>query len=273
MKSKSGNSDAVPVKSLSLTWLAVFLLAMTWPLAAEEQEPRRLGLTVEIDIASKYIDHGADVFDNDAAYFPALTLDLFQTGFSITVDAALSFANTGQLNDAHELNYSICYEHSFFEGNWYAVDGSLLWGVMTCPCLPSKEGVVSEFELSIAMPELIPLGPSHLVPSYTATWDTLLHGDEYFVFQAVGLSYELPIPAFLPGNDEQVLAMAVETEHWSTNNDEIDNGWAHVTFSFELPFELKTVEITPYIAYQISTEETVNDENELYGGVSFSKSF
>jgi hypothetical protein len=251
----------------------LFALAASAPVAAEEEAGRRLGVTIELDIASQYVDHGADVFDGEAAYFPAATLDLFQTGFYVTVDGALSFANTGELNDSHEANYSISFERSFFEGTWHAVDASLLWGVMTCPCLDREGNDVSECELSVAVPELIPLGPSYLVPSYTVTWDTLFHGDEYFVFQAVGLSYELPIPAFVPGNEEQVVAVAAKAEHWSTNCEDVDERWAHVTFSLELPFAVAGIDITPYVAYQISTEDTINDEDEFYGGVAFSKSF
>jgi len=261
--------------TFSLLVAAFLVLAAAAGAFAQDEGDNGLGFTFEVDFASKYINHGEDVYDDEAAFFPALSFDLFGTGFSISVGGAFSFTDTGELNDSDEVNYSISYEHSFFEEKRYQADSSLLWGVMTCPNVPQEESNVSEWELGVEFPELIPLGASNLVPSYCICWDMTMGGgpDDSIVWQAVGLSYELPIPAFIPGNDEQALGMSVTAEHWSTNDEEIDDGWAHVTFAFEVPFVVGPAEVTPYIAYQISTEDTVNDENELYGGIAMSVSF
>jgi len=261
-------------KRVLLWYVTVFVMTFAAPILAQDEEEKGLGFTFEIDFATKYLDHGADVYDDEAAFFPAISFDLFGTGFSICIDGAFSFSNTDEQEESDEVNYSICYERSLFEEKNYAMDVAVSWGYMTTPAVPYEEGGTSQLEFSVEWPELIPLGPSHLVPSYTVTWCRSMHGGaDDVVFQQVGLGYELPIPAFIPGNDQQVLSMGVEAEHWSTNDDEIDDGWAHATFAFGLPFECRGVEIEPYLAYQISTEDTINDENELYGGIAASVSF
>ena len=201
-------------KRILLWCVTVFALALAAPILAQDEEEKGLGFTFEIDFASKYISHGEDVYDDEAAFFPAVSFDLFGTGFSVGVDGAFSFSDTDELEDAVEVNYSIAYERSLFEGKMYAMDAGLSWAYCTAPAVPHEEGGASEFELSIDWPELIKVGDSHLVPSYTVVWGSSMHGNAGdVVFQEVALSYELPIPAFIPGNEEQVLGMGVRAEH------------------------------------------------------------
>jgi hypothetical protein len=52
-----------------------------------------------------------------------------------------------------------------------------------------------------------------------------------------------------------------------------DHDWSHATLGLSTSFELEPVTLTPFLNYQISMDESVNDEDEIYGGISITLDF
>ncbi len=239
---------------------------------ARAEEGRRLGVDVETAFVSQYLWRGYDVLGSHAAVQPSVTLDLWQTGLS--VNAWGSFAFDNDYEDLDELDYTVAYGSVLFEEERYAIEYSVNYIYYDFPSVNSQEADSHEIGGGIALPNLLPIGPSCLVPSYYCgyLWEVYDRGPEDGVFNIFGLGYDVPIPALLPGQEEQALSLAADITH---NDDAFgsDSDWRHATSSISTTFECKGFTLTPSATYQWSFEDTVNDEDEFWGSVTVGYSF
>lgn len=260
--------------------IGLFLFVMCgWagPAGAVDIGGEELGITTEFEYVSKYLWKGYDVLDDHGAWQPSLTLDYM--GFYVGVWG--SFATSSGFTDADELDYYVGYARSFFEEEWYAIDADLAWYYYDYPHSDSHAGDdgisdSQEIVLALSMPNLIPLGPSNLVPSYTVgyNWDGIQSKEDVDNgwIHTFGLAYDIPIPALIPDQEEAAISLGWEISY----NDgmfESDSGWSHSQAAISTTFEWKGFTLTPAVFYQWSFEDTVNPEDEFFASVSLNYAF
>ncbi|HOL95021.1 MAG TPA: hypothetical protein PLH79_11800 [bacterium] len=260
--------------------IACFLILQSGgvgPVWAVDIFGEELGVTIESSYVSKYLWKGYDVLDDHGAWQPSLTLDY--RGFYVGVWG--SWPTSSGFVDATELDYYLGSAQSFFEEEWYALDADIAWYYYDYPHSDSHAGDdgisdSQEIVLALSMPNLIPLGPSHLVPSYTVgyNWDGIQSGEDVDNgwIHTFGLAYDIPIPALIPGQEEAAISLGWDISY----NDgmfESDSGWSHSTARVSTVFEWHGFSLTPALFYQWSFEDTVNLEDEFFASVSLNYAF
>ncbi|MEW6235852.1 MAG: hypothetical protein AB1656_10735 [Candidatus Omnitrophota bacterium] len=233
-----------------------------------------VGITVDFTYATKYIWRGYDVFYDDRPLFqPSVVIDW--RGFSAGFYGLLSDGAEGDDGVEHfELDFGLGYERSFWEEERYALDISLDYTYFAYPNHHRSEVDGEEIALAVSMPNLIPLGPSILVPSYEMAyeWHGLEGGtnfDEGFI-HTLGLSYAIPIPVLIPAQEEQAIDLSWNIAY-NSGCYETDSSWTHTTIGASTTFEYGQFYFTPALYYQWSFEDTMNEEDEFYA--SFSAGF
>jgi len=169
------------------------------------------------------------------------------------------------------LDYGLGYEHSFWEEERYALDVSLDYTYFSYPNFEHGKDDGQEIALSLSMPNLIPLGPSSLVPGYEIAyeWSGFQGGtdfDEGFI-HTFGLSYAIPVPALIPSQEEQSIDLIWDIAY-NAGYDGADPSWTHTTVGASTTFEYGDFYFTPALNYQWSFEDTMNDEDEFYASFS-----
>ena len=230
-------------------------------------------LTVALDATyvSRYLWRGYNFYENNhSAFQPSVDVDLFGTGFGLNVWT--SMANGSGFEDDKEIDYTFSYSNSLFDQQPYATKYSLGWVDYTCPGKSRQDGDMQELYLSLAWPEICPLG---VTPYYTAaaTWPSKGGGDTSANsgwFHIVGLCYDLTL-ANLP--DDQALHLSAETIY----NDGAygsDHDWSHAVFGVSTDIAIaEHLTFSPGVYYQCSWEDTVNTQDEYWFSLSLTYAF
>ena len=258
--------------------LLVTMLALT--AAAHAEDEPAFGVTLDITYVSKYLWHGYDLFDDHAALQPSVDVDLFGTGFSFNVWGSIP-AGTGILehddgiNQWQEYDYTLAYATTIFADKPYALDLGANYIYYDFPKL-DKHADTQEVGASIALPNLFPICDSGLVPSYYAgaffPTESSLEDDVAGWWHVFALSYDLTTDPIIPGTETQIFNFIWDI----TFNDGVfgaSTDWSHTTFGLAAPVECGPVTVTPFVNIQISMDDSVNHEDEVYGGVSVSLTF
>jgi len=233
---------------------------------AGEETPGLSG-TADVTFTSKYMWHGYNILGEHGAVQPSIDLDLFGTGFSANVWA--SYALSSGLSDFDEIDFTLAYATSAFADERYAMDIGINYIYYDFPNLRSAAADTEEVGASVSMPSLLPLGGSSLVPSYYV--GRLFPADEGGptggIFHIAGLSYSLTMPVI--GGKERTIDFTAEAVY----NDgafDADSDWSHATFGVSTPIEVGPLCFTPFLSYQLSMDDTVNEDDEIWGGLSVS---
>ena len=272
--------QSLKIRKRGWGWTAVFCLMLSagvsfaWDLREETLE-----VNIDSTYVTKYISQGYDSLDDDeGAWQPSV--EFYWRGFTVGIWGSWA-VHSGYVN-YDELNFYVGYEHAFFEENWYALESWGLYTYIDFPHSDSKPGfdeIADEQEIAwgLSLPNLLPIGPASLVPSYSAYYSFAgKDADDEDIdngwFQVLGLSYDLPFRPLLPEQEEQFLSL-----EWDlTYNDGVygsDSNWSHSTIRVSTTFEWKGFYFTPAANYQWSFEDTVNDEDEFYASFSIGYSF
>jgi len=265
------------------TCLSYVVLSSSWLFAQEVQEkatePQKLGIDLETTWVSRYMWLGYDLFDDHAALQPSVTWNVFDTGFSLNVWGSIpmgtgSFENSGGINQWQELDYTAAYDISFFEDQPWQIDVGtkyVYYNLIKLNHLADSQ----ETGVSIGLPNLVKCGPVPITFSYYGAklWPTSSGVDDvaggYHILSS-SADFDLPFPCMK--NDVQTFTFSTDI----TYNDGVynaDHDWSHVTMGLSTDFDLNPITVSPFLNYQISMDDSVNKENELYGGVSVSISF
>ena len=257
--------------------LLVSVVAMGQGVAAGEEGRADGGLGIALDMTyvSKYLWRGYDLFDDHAALQPSVDVDLFGTGFGVNVWGSIPMGTGSNghgdgINIWQEYDYTVYHGLTLFEDERYALDVGTNYIYYHFPKLNHKADT-QEIGVSVALPNLIEIGGSALVPSYYAgkLWPTSSGQDSDVAggYHALGLSYDLAIP-----ETEYALSLTADVNY----NDGMfgsDHDWSHATVGISTAVDVGPVSVSPFLSYQISMDDSVNSEDELYGGVSVSFRF
>ncbi len=246
-------------------------LLFTIPTHAVDIGGETIGITADFTYGSKYMWHGYDILDDHAAFQPSLTFDY--KGFFAGVWG--SWAESSGYEDLTEVDLFAGYGRSLFADDWYALDAVFSYTYFIYPNI-NNDADAQEVLLGFSMPNLLPIGESALIPSYSIyyDWAGVQSSDKIDNgwFQVWGLSYSLPVPALIPSQEEQAIDLSWDI----TYNDGVfgsDSCWSHSTIGVSTTFEWRNLYFTPAVNYQFSFDDSVNDEDELYALLSVGIAF
>ncbi len=235
-------------------------------------DSKQLGIDLDMTYVSKYMWRGYDLYHDRGAFQPSINADLFGTGLSANIWSSIP-AGSGN-EDLTELDYTLTYAFRVFDDQVYAFDVFTNFIYFDYIKL-NHMADCHEFGIGAAMPNLIRAGDIALVPSYymgkiwpnSSGVDNVAGG-----FHVLGLSLDLPISNPITAGDTFILNFAGDI----TYNDGAfgaDHDWSHSTVGVSTCIPFGSVTLTPFVNYQISMDESVNDENELWSGMSMTFSF
>jgi len=258
--------------------------------------PGDFGVTLDATWVSKYIWHGFDKLDDKAAFQPSIMMDLWGSGFNIGVWGSWAGASgesefPGGLSavEATELNYIVSWSGSLMGGEATQMDIGVDWIYYDYPKIPSDVADTQGIDLSVALPQIVGGG---VVPNYTATYlwaaegGGLSNGVGGWIHR-MGLDYNLVCGEIFPNNPEQVFTFSWDITYndgaglTGTSNSpasvfrpDVDADWSHMTWGLKTEIACPWGgSFIPGLYYQTSMEDTVNDEDELWTGLSYSLKF
>ena len=177
------------------------------------------------------------------------------------------------------MDYIQAYNNSFLKDTPLATNYSLNWIYYDYPNTYSKHKDAQEIGVGFSWPNLVSVGDSALVLSYYVggLWPAKSGGANRTAAGWVhifGLSYDLPVANLLTEGQEQIIHLSAEQVY----NDgmggaSIDHDWSHAVFSISTCIPVGAVTLRPDLNYQISMDDSVNENNELWCGLSLSYSF
>jgi hypothetical protein len=230
-------------------------------------------LTGSIDLTyqSKYIWRGFDIFGDKSAIQPSVNLDLFGTGFGLSVTGHR--ANSSGYELFERWDYYVYYGGKLFEDEMYATNWRMGYVHYNFPEFSShKRGGLdlSELHWILSWPNLCPAG---VVPSYVLVklWpynSGSLQRETSGFAHIFMLDYGLKVPGILPDTDEQLLRLHSElvfNDGVHPGGGNADHDFSNLVIGVETDFDLgNNVCFTPGLYHQFSMDDSVNDEDETW---------
>ena len=265
--------------------IAVVLLSMTGLAQAQEGE---LSGTLDVTYLSSYIWRGFDIYKDDhSAIQPSIDIDLYGTGFGVKVLS--SRANGSGFENSEELDVTLYYNSSLFEGQKYATDYKIGWVYYSYPDEPrggSSLGQAADMQEVFAKFSWPKACPISVIPSYTAVCMWPSEGDSTVSSNGgwahiFGLGYDLTVPGLVPETPEQILYLSAEVIY----NDgvapgpvktgaNVDHDWSHAVFGVSTDFDVaKNLIFTPGVYYQSSFDDSVNTQDEAWCSLAVTYTF
>ena len=269
--------------------LTVVILLSAGPLA-QAQEGGLSG-TVDLTYKSKYIWRGYDWFDNDhSALQLGANINIADTGFGLSIintraissgDGILGIPN----QDLERLNVSLYYDNVIYEDETYATNYRLGWVYYNLPDNSPRFADMQEIFVSLSWPKLCPAG---VVPSYTILrmWPSKSNSTLSSIVDAsgwlhiLGIGYDLTVPELTPEISEQVVHLSADLVYNGgvgagyAGNGSVDNDWSHLVFGISTEYDLgNNLTFCPGLYFQASMEDTVNNDDETWIGLSLKYKF
>lgn len=242
-------------------------LAISGSVSLAAAADHNLAIDIDYTFASKYLWRGFDVYDDHTASQPSINCDLFESGFGVNLWH--SRANGSGFENIEELDYTLYYSNTLSAEEWYQTDFTLTWVYFDYIDSPTRPFDLQEGGLTVSFPHALPGG---VVPSYNVArlWPARsespdLHGIGGWV-HVFGLAYDWALPTSWTHVSDQNLCLTADVVY----NDGyagagVDHDWSHATFGAATSFALaKNLTFTPALSYQISMDDSVNEENEFW---------
>jgi len=256
---------------------AIVLLATTALVQAQGELHGSLDLTYQ----SKYLWRGIDVFGDKSAIQPTVTLDLYGTGFGVSLQGHR--ANSSGYETTERWDATLFYKNALFMDESYATQYMIWWRYFYFPDAPldgmapgaSGDIDLQEMATVLSFPKILPV--EGLVPSYVLV---KLWPAESGTFVGSGgppgtasgfahifmLDYGLPVEDLLPDMPEQVLKLHSEVvfnDGVDPRGIGVDHDWTNAVFGVSTDFELaENVTLTPGVYYQLTMDESINPDND-----------
>jgi len=250
----------------------------------QEQLPKtsnfwqELSGTVDLTYTSRYMAYGYDFGGGQGAFQPSVTLDYHGWYLQFWT----SFPDASGVVNGTELDYIFGYNKALFTDNWYETDATFSYIYFDYPLSDSKAGLDGwedgqELSLSLSFPKLLSaIETSTFMPFcfMAYDWDGVQSGrnfDDGWLFD-LGITYEFPIPSFLPHQKNQNASITIDT-FYNDGAFGSSSGFSHGTVSVSTAIECFGFTLSPVLSFQSSWEDSVHPKNVLYGGVSASRTF
>ncbi len=234
---------------------------------AQAQEGELSG-TIDVTYLSAYTWYGIDMYPGahgEGAIQPSINLDLYDTGLGLNV--LWSRANTSGYENAEEIRLGLTYSGSCLEYETYATNYTIGWTYYDYVDNPSDWIDTQEVYVSLTWPEICPAGvvPSCTIVRMWASESGALGRDLSGWVYIAGLGYDMSVEDLLPDLPEQILHLSaafVWNEGAGTAG--VDHDYSHTVFGASTDFDLgNNLTLTPGAYYQLTSEETVNPDDDL----------
>ncbi|MCH9023130.1 MAG: hypothetical protein IID32_10260 [Planctomycetes bacterium] len=226
------------------------------------------GFTVDNEFSSKYMWRGFDLFDDHGAWMPSVDFELAE-GWGLNVWSAQPFGSGNQ--KGVEYDYTLSFSNTINEGETDEVEYSVGYIMYQ---FPNKNDLnANEIGIGFSFPSALSGGDLPLVPSvYLGKFEG--DGGAYYSFR---LDWEVECP-----DTGQVFGVYGDVAYndgmgtyENSAGDEFDIGsdLSHVSFGISTDVEIMDISISPFVNYQMSLEDTINSDDELWAGFSTSITF
>ncbi|MGB2982147.1 MAG: TorF family putative porin [Candidatus Zixiibacteriota bacterium] len=209
----------------------------------------QIGVRTDLTVVSRYVWRGFDCIANDRpAIQPSITLDFGKSGVWFNAWSAFALADT----DFVELDLVVGYDRAFSE----ALSFSAGAGYFTFPSMPNYPDENS------ATPEVyagVTLTSFPLSPNLTLYYDFNM-GDGIYTTLSVSREFRV--------KEKKVSSTVLAGYTRQYRGIGVDPGFSDICLGISTDLELKGLTLTPTINYVIVPNETVNDENEIWVGLS-----
>ncbi|UCF85033.1 MAG: hypothetical protein JSV50_05210 [Desulfobacteraceae bacterium] len=234
----------------------------------------------DLTYQSKYIWRGFDIFGDKSAIQPSVNLDLFGTGFGVSITGHR--ANSSGYEEGERWDYNLYYGDKLFEDEAYAINWRLGWVYYNFPQGSSHSrgsADLQELHCILTWPNICPAG---FVPSYVLVklWPSnagSLQRETSGFAHIFMLDYGMKVPGILPDTDEQVLRLHSElvfNDGVHPGGGNADHDWSNLVVGLETDFDLgNNMSLTPGLYQQISMDDSVNDEDETWVNLSLKYKF
>ncbi|MBN2063989.1 MAG: hypothetical protein JW745_04225 [Sedimentisphaerales bacterium] len=255
------------VVSLILTALCFSLSSGMVSAQDIAEEPAGLGVALDSTFVSKYMWRGYDIYDDHGAWQPSVTFDLFGTGFSLNIWGSQPIGSGNE--ELTETDVTAAYYFQAFSEEKYAVDVTFDFVYFGYP-KANHLMAAHEAEVWLSMPNLLQAGEIAIVPGYcfATMWpDSSGVAGVSGAFHVLSLAANMPLPG-----TEQVISLSSQAVY----NDgayAADHDWSNAAFGLSTSFEAGSICIKPSLNYQISMDDSVNTDDEIWAGLSLSTSF
>jgi len=262
--------------------LYCFISILALSATAQGQEKsnfwQELKATVDLSYTSQYMMYGYDFGGGQGAFQPSISLDYH--GWYIQFWT--SFPDASGVVNGTEFDYIFGYNRTLFADDWCKTDLTVSYIYFDYPFSDSRLGLDGwkdgqELSLSASWPKIIPaIGSASITPFYVMAyeWDGVQSSHDFdngWLFN-FGITYEFPIPPYLPHQKNQTLVIMIDTFY----NDGIwrsDAGLSHGTISVSTTTKLFGFTFSPTLLFQSSWENSVCDEDMLFAKISISRTF
>ncbi len=236
--------------------------------------------SVDLTYQSKYIWRGFDIYGNDSAIQMGADLKLADTGYGMK--AFWSRANESGFENLEEFDITLLFNNLVYEDEMYAMNYTLAWTYYSYPDEPKTVRNYQEFLLSLAFPKLCPAG---VVPSYTIVrmWPAksgAVMNDNGGWLHILGIGYDMTVPPLIPELPELVLNLSGSLVYNGgvgaayAPNGSVDHDWSHFLFGATTDIDLgNNLAFCPGLFFQLSMEDTVNDDEEVWAKLSLKYKF
>jgi hypothetical protein len=257
--------------------------ASTQPVATVANNP--MVFTLDATYVTKYIWRGFDKLDDKAAFQPSANLAL-DNGLNFNVWSSLPGAakNDGSIStvDATEFDYTISYKNSYGE-NEYLTDYTIGWRYYTYPKANHEMSDMQEGFIEMAWPNIIGNG---FVPRYAYYQMWAAQRTDGAANLNGGPMHDLGFDYNWTFDSAPELPMKFSWDIWyndgtgiSTDNRGVthkaDHDWSHMLWGLSTNFHcpMTGAKITPAVWYQTSMDDSVNKNDEFWGGLSYTLTF
>lgn len=268
---------------------AIVLLATT----AMVQAQGELHGSLDVTYQSKYLWRGIDVYGDKSAIQPTVMLDLYGTGFGVSVQGHR--ANASGFETTERWDTTLFYKNALFMDESYAMQYMIGWRYFYFPDAPLSKSLdpaglsidLQEIHAVMSFPKILPV--EGLIPTYVLVklWPAesgSFVGSKGPAGTASGfahifmLDYGLPMEDFLPDMPEQVLKLHAEVvfnDGVDPRGIGVDHDWSNAVFGVSTDFKLAdNVTLTPGVYHQITMDKTINDDkDETWGTLGLKYSF
>jgi hypothetical protein len=260
------------MKKKGILLAVVILLGTVGFVQAQEGESALHG-TIDVTYLSKYVWRGFDIYGDKSAIRPSIDLDLFGTGFGVSV--AAHRANSSGFEDGERWDYALYYQNSLFEEETYATNYRLSWIHYNFPDSAMRDYDLDEIQAFLSWPKICPAG---VVPSYVLVklWPTSsgskVGSRSPFGGTASGwahifmLDYPWTVENLLPEIPEQVFNIHSEfvyNDGVGPGGQNVDQDWSNMVVGISTDFDLgNSLTFTPGVYHQVTMDDSVNDDKD-----------
>lgn len=236
--------------------------------------------SVGIAYESKYIWRGFDVYNGKSAVHLLGDINLFETGFGISV--AGHRANARGFENFERWDYTLYYQNGLFAGEPYATNYRVGWVYYNYPDNSSRWWDLQEGQAVLSWPNILPvkgLCPSVvLVKVWPSRSGSIPGGNASGWAYILMLDYGFTIPGILPEVPEQLIKLhseAVFNDGIGPGGQNVDHDWSDAVFGVSTDFNLGyNIILTPAVYYQKTMDHSVNpDDNETWASFTLKYTF